>query len=318
MIKQHSYSPIDFKALRICEIPNEITHFDLFIEQSGEMIPYTKGKHHWTTAEKVDLLQNSQFVLFFESSRQHEVQDQLDSNNVRPTLSTSEFSLVIADGLSEFIKARYAYPMVDDEAQVFKALATAMSRFLYQHPRVRSLLEQIAEHDPYTFYHCMRTAAYAVSLSKGVVRWDVAMGSILHDIGYLNLSPAILNRSGPLKDEEWKLVRKHPEDGVQLLQNIGLSPIALDMVLHHHERPDGLGYPHRLKLKDLSKEVRILSFAEVFAALTNPRPYQPTHSPAKAFVLMQTGLSPFLDASLFDPLARLIGLEPPQDGKKAG
>jgi len=317
MMKQASYSPADFKALRICELPNDITHFDLFIEQGGTMIPYTKGKHQWTTAEKVDLLQNSQFVLFFESSRQIEVRGHLESTSIRPILSNSEFSLVIADGLSEFIKARYAFSMKDDEANVFKALATAMSRFLYQHPRVRSLLEQIAEHDPYTFYHSMRTAAYAVSLANGEKLWDVAMGSILHDIGNLHMSPAVLNRRGPLKDEEWKQVKKHPEDGVQLLQNLGLSSTTLDMVIHHHERPDGQGYPHRLKKKDLSPEVRILSFAEVFAALTDPRPYQPMHTPAQAYDLMRAGLSDFLDESLFGPLASLIGLESAATGKKA-
>ncbi|RYZ52778.1 MAG: HD domain-containing protein [Proteobacteria bacterium] len=283
MVKSNSYSPSEFKALRVCELPNEITPFDLFIEQNGEMVPYTKEGHQWSTAQKIDLLQNSQFVLFFESSRQAEVSGLLEASPWRPSLSTEEFSLLIADGLSEFMKARYQFDIGENEGNILKALATALSRFLYQQPRVRSLLEQIAEHDPYTFYHCMRTAAFAVTLSKDVKLWDVALGAVLHDIGNLYLSPAVLNRRGPLKEEEWKQVRKHPEDGVALLQNLGLSATVLEMVLHHHERPDGQGYPHRLKKKDLSLEVRILSFAEVFAALVNPRPYQRAHTPLEAY-----------------------------------
>ena len=316
MEKRNSYNPAEFKVLRVCELPNEITHFDLFIEQGGEMVPYTKGKHQWSTAEKVDLLQNSNFVLFFESAKHLEVKGHLEGNPWRPPLSNDEFSLVIADGLSEFIKARYEFPIGENETTILKALATALSRYLYQQPRIRSLLEQMSDHDPYTFYHCMRTAAYAVTLSSNVELWDLALGAVLHDIGNLYLSPAVLNRRGPLKDEEWKQVRKHPEDSVQLVQNLGLSPAVFDMILHHHERPDGQGYPHRLKKKDLSLEVKVLSFAEVFAALTSPRPYQKAHSPEGAYQLMRTGLAPFLDETLFAPLARLIGLEPALESLK--
>lgn len=317
MAKHHNYSPAEFKALRVCELPNDVTHFDLFIEQAGEMIPYARGKHHWSRAEKVDLLQNSQFVLFFESARQAEVLGMLEAAAWRPEFKSSDCSLVIADGLSEFIKARYELALDENEARILKALATALSRFLYQQPRLRSLLEQLALHDPYSFYHSMRTAAYAATLSSKVRLWDLALGAVLHDIGNLYLSPSILNRRGPLKDEEWKQIRKHPEDSAQMLQNLGLSPIVLDMVLHHHERPDGQGYPHRLKKKDLSLEVQVLSFAEVFAALTRPRPYQAAHLPHAAFRLMRTGLSPFLEESLFAPLARLIGLEENRGDHKA-
>ncbi|MBC7661222.1 MAG: HD domain-containing protein [Chitinophagaceae bacterium] len=317
MTKHSSYNPSKFKALRVCELPNEITYFDLFLEYDGEMVPYTKGRHQWSTAEKVDLLQSSQFVVFFESSKLGEVQDHLEATTERPVMNTEGFSLVIADGISEFIKARYAFPLIENQAPVFKAMATALSRFLYQQPRIRSLLEQMAEHDPYTFYHCMRTAAYAVTLSDDVKLWDVALGAVLHDIGNLYMSPSVLNRRGPLKPEEWKQVRKHPEDGVELLKNLGLSPTVIDMVLHHHERPDGEGYPHRFKKKDLTLEVRVLSFAEVFAALVTPRPYQAAHSAKDAYELMTTTLAPFLDSSLFASLARLIGLETTQQDQKA-
>lgn len=296
-----------FKALRVCEIPNSATEFPLFIEKDGEIIPYTSGHHVWSTAEKVDLLQNSQFVLFFESKSEAEVRGVL-RETVMTDLSTDDFSLTIADGISEFIKARYQFAMPDEQSAVFRGLATALSRYLYQHVRIRSLLEQLAAHDAYTFYHGFRTAAYAVALNTSEKSWDLALGAILHDIGNIYISPAVLNRRGPLAEDEWKKVRKHPEEGHALLQNANLSPVVLDLVIHHHERVDGNGYPHRLKKKDLSQEVRLLAFAEVFAALTQPRPYQQTHTPGAALHVMQTGLAPFLDESYFEPLSRLISL----------
>lgn len=301
----------DYRALRVCELPNEVTNFPLYIEKEGQIVPYTKGRHAWSTEEKIDLLQNSQFVLFFDSGSAAEVHGHIRESKMLP-LGTEDFSLTIADGISEFIKTRYQFEITDAQASIFRGLATALSRYLYQQPRIRDLLEQLAIHDAYSFYHGFRTAAYAVALHSQEKAWDIALGAILHDLGNLFVSPIILNRRGALQDSEWKAVRKHPEEGHALLQGQNLSFTTLDMVLHHHERPDGQGYPHRLKKKDLTREVRLLSFVEVFTALTQPRAYQGAHSHAEAVHLMQTGLASYLDESLFDPLLKLMGLEAEQ------
>lgn len=301
----------DYRALRICELPNEVTYFPLYIEKEGLIVPYTSGRHAWSTEEKIDLLQNSQFVLFFDSISAAEVEGHLRDSKVQ-SLGGEDFSLTIADGISEFIKTRHQFDVTSAQAAIFRGLATALSRYLYQQPRIRDLLEQLAIHDAYSFYHGFRTAAYAVALHSQDKAWDIALGAILHDLGNLFISPLILNRRGALHESEWKAVRKHPEEGHKLLQGQNLSPITLDLVLHHHERPDGQGYPHRFKKKDLTREVRLLSFVEVFTALTEPRPYQTAHNHSEALHLMQTGLSSYLDESLFTPLLKLMGLDDTQ------
>ncbi|RZA18894.1 MAG: HD domain-containing protein [Proteobacteria bacterium] len=297
----------NFKALRVCELPNAATDFPLFIEKDGVFVPYTKGRHVWSIEEKVELLQHSQFVLFFETSAEAHVKGQIQET--RPeSLDTDDFSLTIADGISEFIKSGYALAMTPKQSVVFKALATALSRYLYQQPRIRELLEKLAHHDSYSFYHGFRTAAFSVALNSKEKYWDIALGAILHDIGNIYISPMILNRRGPLREDEWKVVKKHPEEGHDLLEQLHLSDTILDMVIHHHERADGHGYPHRLRKKDLSREVRLLAFCEVFAALTKPRSYQISHSSEEAYQLMQTGLSAYLDESLLEPMATLLNL----------
>ena len=134
------------------------------------------------------------------------------------------------------------------------------------------------------------------------------MGSLLHDVGYVGLPSGLLQREGPLSELEWSQVRRHPEEGLRLLQPLILSPVIREMVLHHHERADGGGYPHRLATKDLAFEVRILSFAEVFAALTIPRAYQKKRTGLEAMELIETGLMSFLDPDLLPVFKTFLGI----------
>ncbi len=312
MTRASRQGPFSLRAIRVCELPQDLAHIDLYLEHDGRFLPYTGAKEEWTPRQKIELLQKNEFVLFVEAEREKEIRRVIDSEEILPPTNEEGFSLIIADGLSEFMKTRYNQPITATESRIFKGIATALQHYLTGEPRLRQLIERMALHDPYTFYHGMRTAAYTIALAPGKNLWDLALGAIFHDAGNLYLPAELLNRPGPLQDDEWLKVRRHPEDGHDLLKGLGLSRIAMDLVLHHHERADGEGYPHRLKTKDLSPLVRLLSFAEVFTALTHPRGYQVAHSPEEALGLMRHGLSSYLDPSLFAGLARLIGQDPSQ------
>ena len=95
---------------------------------------------------------------------------------------------------------------------------------------------------------------------------------LLHDIGKLWISPRILEKDGPLTHSEWTEVRKHPETGALMLRAHGLDQEA-DWVLAHHERPDGLGYPHGLMGGEIPLESRILAIADAWSAMRSDRPY---------------------------------------------
>ncbi|MCD0166826.1 HD-GYP domain-containing protein [Deinococcus sp. 12RED42] len=104
-------------------------------------------------------------------------------------------------------------------------------------------------------------------------------GAYLHDLGKVQIPDAVLLKPGPLDDQEWKLMRSHSVAGEDLARHIpGLSPQALTLIRHHHERWDGRGYPDGLSGSAIPLLARIFSVCDVFDALTSARPYKPAWS----------------------------------------
>ena len=125
---------------------------------------------------------------------------------------------------------------------------------------------------------------------------SMTRGSILHDIGKMILPDSILSKKGPLSENEWVLMKKHPEYAYELLQNVKFLKPAMDIVLHHHEHWDGSGYPSGLKGEDIPICARIISVADVYDALTSHRAYRTAwlRENAANYISEQSG-------QLFDP-----------------
>ena len=125
-----------------------------------------------------------------------------------------------------------------------------------------------------------RQTATALGLSPERVERIHAAG-VLHDLGMLGISPAILRKPGGLDDVEWKEIHRHPDIGARILKHAGLSDIA-DWVLAHHERIDGRGYPNRIAGDEIPLEARILAVADAYEAMVADRPYRAGISAAAA------------------------------------
>jgi HD-GYP domain-containing protein (c-di-GMP phosphodiesterase class II) len=103
---------------------------------------------------------------------------------------------------------------------------------------------------------------------------QVRRGALLHDIGKMSIPDHVLGKTGPLNDEEWVIMRKHPEYAEQMLSSIEFLHPALPIPTSHHEKWDGSGYPLGLKGKDIPLEARIFAIIDVWDALTSDRPYR--------------------------------------------
>jgi diguanylate cyclase (GGDEF)-like protein/putative nucleotidyltransferase with HDIG domain len=101
----------------------------------------------------------------------------------------------------------------------------------------------------------------------------IRLAGILHDIGKAGVPNSILHKPGPLTEEEYELVKRHPELGAQMIEHISLSDVR-EWVATHHERPDGLGYPHGLSGSAIALEARIVAVADAYEAMTSDRPYR--------------------------------------------
>jgi len=120
-------------------------------------------------------------------------------------------------------------------------------------------------------------------------REQLRRGAVLHDIGKISTPDAVLNKAGELTAEELQQVHRHPETGEQICQGLKTLQPVLDLIRHHHERPDGSGYPDGLSGDQVTLPVRIMAACDAYDALTNPRPYHAAMPRARAMEVLQKG-----------------------------
>ena len=164
------------------------------------------------------------------------------------------------------------------------------------------LANAIEVRDPYTRGHVERVMNYAQTIAE-YLGWsaveinNLRFGSILHDIGKIHISEEILTKAGPLNEEEWFEMKKHPEMGAELIKDIHYLQSAVPVVIYHHERWNGSGYPHGLKGEKIPVIARIVAIADSFDAMTTKRPYRKELSPDQAFKEVVSG-----SGMQYDPL----------------
>jgi len=161
---------------------------------------------------------------------------------------------------------------------------------------VRALASAVEVKDGYTGAHIRRVHALGLLLARSIALDDaedpqMSYGFLLHDVGKLSVPDAVLTKRAPLTDAEWQLMRRHPEEGVRILQAVPFLDRALEVVLCHHERWDGTGYPHGLAGEQIPIWARIFAVADAIDAMTSDRPYHSgrTLQPAIDEVLAQAG-----------------------------
>jgi HD-GYP domain-containing protein (c-di-GMP phosphodiesterase class II) len=159
---------------------------------------------------------------------------------------------------------------------------------LFYKSSIRALVAAVEARDSYTSGHAERTSKYAVAIAQemGFTEEDVenlSLGVLVHDIGKIAMSESLLlNDSSPLEDKLWEEVKTHPKIGSSILEQVDTLRWAIPLVLQHHERYDGSGYPNGLGGKDITLHARILAVADSFDAMTSDRSYRKAMPTEKA------------------------------------
>ncbi len=169
----------------------------------------------------------------------------------------------------------------------------------------------IEARDPYMSGHSQRTGWLAARLGRRIgldseAAETLYMAGILHDIGKLGIPEAVLNKPGPLSEDQMRLVRRHPEVGYEMLRPVAWLAPVLPAVRYHHENYDGSGYPHGLSGEQIPLMARILRIADMYDALTSPRPYRPARSPAEALRTLADGAGVLTDPALTDAFVAML------------
>jgi PAS domain S-box-containing protein len=176
---------------------------------------------------------------------------------------------------------------------------------------IQAMSSMVETRDPYTAGHerrvssLTRAIAQEMALSSDTVD-TIRMGSIIHDIGKISVPAEILSKPGKLSDMEFSLIKIHSQTGYDILRDVGLPYPVAEMVLQHHERLDGSGYPQGLKNGQILLESQIIAVADVVEAIASHRPYRPALGIDVALEEIEKNKGILYDAGVVDICVKLF------------
>lgn len=210
------------------------------------------------------------------------------------------------------------------EARMGKALSMdaaaevvdEINEVIARNPAAMLSVVRLKNKDDYTYLHSVAVAALMIALGRrlgyqGEALKELGVAGLLHDIGKVGISDAVLNKPGRLNPLELATVRQHPQIGWDILsRESAAGPMALQVCLHHHERTDGTGYPGRLSGDALSEVARMGAICDVYDAITSERSYKAGWEPADAIRRMAEWQDGHFDRRIFHVFVKLIGIYP--------
>ena len=201
-------------------------------------------------------------------------------------------------------------------AEAAGELVDEISSSVARNPGALISLARLKTADDYTYMHSVAVCALMVVLARQLnldekqIR-DAGMSGLLHDLGKAMMPMEVLNKPGKLTDEEFRIIKSHPEEGHRLLVEGGsASATVLDVCIHHHEKVDGSGYPHRLKDEQISVFAKMGAVCDVYDAITSNRPYKAGWDPAESIRKMTEWTTGHFDARVFQAFVKSIGIYP--------
>lgn len=281
---------------------------------------------------------NKPLLLIAANTKVSDVKDTLARKNHGPLFITREsakkFENFLENSLDSIIRNR-SIPL-EQKTSVVHECAKNIIRDIFDDPRsgknisrakavtgniidltlsdrqaIRHLL-RLGSHDYYTFSHCVNVAVFGIGLWLGISKGndtelqDFALGCILHDVGKSQIVDSILHKPGKLDFEEFEIIKKHPGQGHWLMEK-HTSEVTLDVIIHHHEKINGQGYPHGLMRDQISDNAKIATIADVYDALTTNRPYAGARRPLSALTLMKQEMVGHFEQKRFEEFILFLG-----------
>jgi putative nucleotidyltransferase with HDIG domain len=295
--------PNHFKVRINTMVAGKPTSFDLLLKLNNQLVIYLRAGDY-LDKQKLEALKakdNGSFFYVKEEDRRHYktyVHEQMNSGD----LGTKEKALVLRESSMTLIEEIFEQQDVNKVSENSRPLVTEFVQFIETEPDGMAYLINLSGHDFYTYNHSLDVAIYSLGLAQamGFSKRDLeemGMGALFHDVGKRHVHLDILCKKGPLDDAEWKQMQKHPQFGLQILnENTTISEAMKAACFEHHESWAGNGYPQQLIGSEIHPFARIVGITDCYDAMTTQRSYNVPMKPFDAVTLMKEKL-----AGRYDP-----------------
>ena len=309
------FIPIEIGSL----VTGTMTGFDLYIDRkSGSKVLYRGGSIPIEADVFRRLRENENEVLYINHEDWDKYQLYLEAN--LQSIVSDESVPVERRCQIVYTTATHIMQQVFEDDRTAESVKRAehiisptVSMILSGEEALRNMIH-LTSHDYYTYTHSVNVCVFATALATKVCPdmlidqiERLGQGFLLHDIGKSKIAPEIINKDGPLTAEEWKIMRQHPELGHDVISEAeAMTEEVAVIVLQHHERFDGTGYPDGLIGSAIPLPARILTVADVFDALTSSRPWREAMTVSDALALMEQGAGSQFDPEVLNPFLQLV------------
>ena len=301
-------------------------HFDQF--QVGEKIPFNIYTNNGNTKELLvkrntllsdplyESLMDAADLLFFRQQDLERINFYIGEKlaelvrdpEIEPEIKSRKIHLAATKSL----KALFDEPVLENALQA-REVINATTDLIIQSEEARRILFSLAGHDYYTYTHSCNVGMFGLGLAKALIgnrgsfrAKQLGQAFFFHDIGKVKIDSKIIQKPDRLNAQELEEMKKHPDAGLRLLEKFRLlTKEARDVVLQHHEKLDGTGYPRGLTGPLIHPFARICAVVDVFDALTSERPYRRRNTPFEACRIMQESENAF-DPKMLKAFIRLM------------
>ena len=307
------YFPVYLGSLRI----DSVLDFDLYISVGHDLVLYRAANLPFTATTRNNLLENKVTRLYVSASDRHQFQQYIESN-IRQILddpSVDEFTKasIIYDSSKQLVKDLLSNPRLAENIQRSQAMVESTVMFILEGKSAFQNMVKVMSFDYSTYTHSVNVCTFALALAHftGIEKTEdlnrLGTGALLHDVGKTRISESILNKHGPLTEDEMDIVHRHPGWGYEIIKETDLIPEeSYFPILQHHEREDKSGYPNGIGSGDVHLFSKIVSIADVFDAMTTKRVYRHAVDTYPALKEMYSLINGF-DRRLMDQFTHLMG-----------
>jgi HD-GYP domain-containing protein (c-di-GMP phosphodiesterase class II) len=309
------FQPIPIDVIQL----NEKSAVDLFVRQDHRLVPLIEKGGVFTRKHLIDLNRYGAKKIFIRGKESIAFAEYVSSFSDRILTDSTVPSKVKAATFYissvHALKKAFDNPNEERLEEIKKTLKPMLQNIMKNQVLLNDLFS-ITEYDFNTYTHSINVGIFATSLAISYYKDDstvcmdelerLSYGYFLHDIGKSKIPLSILKKKGKLSQDEWVIMKKHPEWGYSILMETGhLTEEAAYISMQHHERPNGSGYPSGMT--DIHPCARICTIADIFEALTSVRPYKTAMRPYDALKIIKEEALTAFDQSLLRNLIIMLG-----------
>jgi putative nucleotidyltransferase with HDIG domain len=311
---KNPFVPVDLNFFTL----DSVCDHHIYLNHDGNYVLYRAAHLPFTMADKQRLEVAKVFTVYIYCESEADLRRFFEGNLTTiidsPKISSQKKADVLYQCASGIAKDIFDNPEQPKNLASTKTVVEGTIRLMAKNSNAFLEMISLSSHDYYTYTHCVNVMTFTVGLLSAMgindpqILKEAGMGALLHDIGKARVPLAILNKPGPLTEDEWSVMKKHPTFGYEMLYSSAVPERGKEIVQQHHEKITGIGYPFGLRGDKIPIVSQVVSLCDAYDAMTTNRVYQKAMKPFDAFKIIAVEMKNHFDPNLVEKFIQLLNL----------